>query len=206
MKKSVKKANSKNVEIVMLLDRSGSMALIQSDMEGAINTYVKDQQKSNPKAKFTFAQFDTEYELLHDGVDIKSIKHLELHPRGNTALLDAIGKTINVTSQRSKNMVLFVIVTDGQENSSHEFSRSQIFDMIKVQKDNGWDFVFLGANQDAIQAGEGIGISAGKCLTYKASKKGTRAMGQSLCCYTQSFSACGQSANFTQKDRDEQKE
>ncbi len=211
MKKNTKKQVAKDIELVILVDRSGSMSTIKTDMDGAINTYIQDQQKNFPKTKLTLAQFDTDYEIIHSGIDIKKAGKFDLNPRGCTALLDAIGRTINETSKRIEKsktdpQLLFVIVTDGQENSSSEFTKQQINTLISQFKAKAWDFVFLGANQDAIQEGGNLGIDAGKCLTYKASAKGTGAMGQSLCCYTSSMRAtCDtQSVGFTQKDRQDQ--
>lgn len=203
-----KKPNKDNIELVVLLDRSGSMEKIKSDMENGLNNYIKKQKEDFPKTKFTFVQFDTEYEILLNAVDIKSVKRLKLEPRGCTALLDAIGQTINTVKSRindlkTKPQLLFVVVTDGLENSSHEFNKKQVLDMIKAQQDQKWDFVFLGANQDAIAEGGSIGINVGSTLTYAPTKKGVRNAFSSLCCYTQSYGATGQ-ANFTDQDRKEQ--
>ena len=211
MAKKTKKQVAKDIELVMLMDRSGSMSAIQHDMEGAINTYIADQKKNFPNTKLTFAQFDVDYEILYFGVKITDVSDIKLKPRGCTALLDAIGRTINeakarIEKEKTDPQLLFVIVTDGEENSSTEFTKDVIFKMISDQKANAWDFVFLGANQDAIQQGGNIGISAGKCLTYKTSSKGIGATGQSLCCYTQGMRASfnADSVSFTNKDRQDQ--
>jgi predicted metal-dependent peptidase len=210
-KKSKNTETKKDIELVIVMDRSGSMCAIQSDMEGAINTYIKDQQKNFPHTKLTFVQFDTEYEVLHKAVKITKVVDITLKPRGCTALFDAIGRTINETHTRLKEgktlpQLLFVIVTDGMENSSTEFKRDTILKMIEGQKKNNWDFIFLGANQDAIQEGSSIGIDAGKCLEYKTSGGAIRGMSSSLCCYTSSMRASSDTSKvgFTQKDRQDQ--
>ena len=156
-------------DITMVVDRSGSMASIKSDAEGGINTFV-DQQKQEPgEALLTLVQFDTLYEFVHSGTPIKQVPPYQLQPRGSTALLDAVGRAINETGNRLAAMdetqrpglVVFVIVTDGQENSSREFNRAQIRQMIEHQQTAfRWQFTFLAANQDAFAEGASLGIAA----------------------------------------------
>jgi len=156
--------------IVMILDRSGSMATHKSDTIGGFNEFLEDQKKLSGDAVLTLVQFDDEYEVLHNFINIRDIKPLDDHsfkPRGSTALLDSMGKTINDVGKTLADMqeherpdrVIVVTVTDGHENASKNFTRESIFDMIKHQKDiYNWHFVFIGANQDAIATGTSLGI------------------------------------------------
>ncbi len=151
------------VEIVVILDRSGSMENIKDDMVGGLKQFVADQQQVKGKANFTLIQFDTEYEIIYEGVDIQDVNEIALVPRGWTALLDAIGKTIENTTERitrtPDRKVIFVIITDGLENSSQAFSKSEIIESIEhARGKHNWEFIYLGANQDAIQEGSSLGF------------------------------------------------
>jgi len=155
-------------DITMVIDRSGSMSSIRIDAEGGINTFI-DSQKSEPgEALLTLVQFDTEYEFVHKGLPIGSVPPFKLVPRGSTALMDAVGRAINETGVRLSAMeesqrpglVVFVIVTDGAENSSKEFTRDKIRQMIEHQQSvYNWQFTFLAANQDAFAEAASMGIA-----------------------------------------------
>ena len=168
------------VEIVFLLDRSGSMGGLETDTIGGYNSFIKS--KKDLDAKLTTVLFDDRIELLHDRVNINEVKKLtrkDYYVRGSTALMDAIGYTINKISKESKDKkVIFVITTDGLENSSREYSRSKIKKMIKERKD--WEFLYLGANIDSYDEADSIGISKNRVSNYKASKTGTKKMFQVL--------------------------
>lgn len=158
-------------EIICLLDRSGSMNSIITDAIGGFNKFLKDQKEVLGEAKLTLALFDDEYEIIHNGINIQSVPELNsltYVPRGWTALYDAVGKTINTVGERLAKLseeerpskVIFVILTDGHENSSKEFTGQKIKEMIKHQKEKySWMFVFLGANLDANKTASGMGIS-----------------------------------------------
>lgn len=155
-------------DITMVIDRSGSMQSIQSDAEGGINSFIEQQQQEPGEANVTLVQFDTDYEFVHSGVPIRQIPAFKLVPRGSTALLDAVGRAVNETGARLAAMdesqrpglVVFVIVTDGEENSSREFTRDQIRTMVEHQQSAyKWQFTFLAANQDAFAAGGSMGIA-----------------------------------------------
>lgn len=171
--------NTNLTDLTVIMDRSGSMAFCQADAEGGLNTFIKKQAEEEGLCEFTLVQFDTEYEVVHNAVDIKMINKVALHPRGGTALLDAVGKAINSTGERLRNMneherpglVVFVIVTDGHENSSTEFTKPQIKEMIEHQQEKyKWQFVFLGANQDAFAEGGAMGIAAQTIANYSTRK------------------------------------
>ena len=166
-------------DITMVIDRSGSMESIRTDAEGGINTFI-DSQKTEPgEALLTLVQFDTDYEFVHKGAAICSVPKFKLVPRGSTALLDAVGRAINETGARLAAMeesqrpglVVFVIVTDGAENSSKEFTREKIREMIEHQQSvYKWQFTFLAANQDAFAEGASLGIAQAGTAGYAIDK------------------------------------
>lgn len=166
-------------DITLVIDRSGSMEAIREDAEGGVNAFVREQAQQTGEALLTLVQFDTEYEFVHQGVPVKSAPAYKLVPRGRTALLDAVGRAINETGDRLAKMaepdrpglVIFVIVTDGEENSSQEFSKAQIKEMIERQQTQyRWQFTFLGANQDAFAEAGGMGIDAAGAANYSTEK------------------------------------
>lgn len=175
-------------EIVFILDRSGSMKHLTSDTIGGFNSFIDEQKKVDGEALLTTILFDDEYEILHNGVNLKVVKPLttnEYSVRGFTALLDAIGKTINEVGDRlSKtkeeerpSKVIFIITTDGEENSSKEFKQEQVKSMIENQTNNyNWQFIFLGANIDAVATAQRYGINANLAHTYTANSVGTQSL------------------------------
>ncbi|MEQ9716512.1 MAG: vWA domain-containing protein, partial [Candidatus Asgardarchaeum sp.] len=143
-------------KLVFIVDRSGSMSTIASDMSGAIKEVLKDQKETHKgEMLVTFVRFDSQYEEVFSDTPIADVSEIELKPRGSTALLDAIGRTINAVSEKfdaaeedeRPERVLFVIVTDGEENSSREFTKDKVFELIEEKKTkNRWGFTFIGAN------------------------------------------------------------
>src|SRR4051812_13792867 len=134
--------NADLTDLTLVIDRSGSMESIREDAQGGVNAFIREQAGQPGNAVLTLVQFDTEYEFVHQSVPISSVPAFELEPRGSTALLDAVGRAINETGARltrlpaadRPGLVIFVIVTDGQENSSHEFTKTQIKDKIMHQQ------------------------------------------------------------------------
>lgn len=173
-------------ELVFILDRSGSMAGLEDDTIGGYNSVLQRQKNEVGEALITTVLFDNQVEILHDRVNIKEITTIsdkDYFVRGSTALLDAVGKTINriarIEQQSSEDLiadkVMIVIITDGMENSSSEFSFEKLRAMIQHEKEkHGWEFVFLGANIDAVSAASDIGISKDRAANYNPDKKGTR--------------------------------
>ena len=168
-------------DITIIMDRSGSMASCQQEAENGVNHFVEDQKKQPGTATFSLVQFDTEIQRVYDAAAIASVGTIKLEPRGMTALLDAVGKTINETGERLSKMneedrpglVVVCIVTDGEENSSHEFKREQIKQMIEHQQtDFKWQFTFLGANQDAFAEAGAMGINAAGIANYNVAVSG----------------------------------
>jgi len=172
-------------ELVFILDRSGSMSGLESDTIGGYNAMLEKQKKEPGEAVITTVLFDDRYELLHDRINLKGIAPItekEYFVRGSTALLDAVGRTINkignaqkyTTEDERAEHVLFVITTDGMENASREFSDEKVRKMIEHQKNKyGWEFIFLGANIDAVATAERFGIGEDRATNYNADSEGT---------------------------------
>lgn len=172
-------------ELVFILDKSGSMAGLESDTIGGYNAMLKKQQEQPGEAIVTTVLFDDKYELLHDRINIKGINPItekEYFVEGCTALLDAIGKTIkkidnaqrHTSEEEQAEKVMFVITTDGMENASKEYSYNKIKAMVKQQKKKyGWEFIFLGANMDAVETAGRFGIDADRAANYNADSQGT---------------------------------
>ncbi len=172
-------------ELVFILDKSGSMSGLEKDTIGGFNSMLEKQKALEGKCNITTVLFDNNYELLHDRIDIRGIKPIterEYRVGGSTALLDAIGRTIHKISGVQKNTaedyrankVMFVIITDGEENSSREYSAEKVKKMIELEKSKyGWEFIFLGANIDAVETAESFGISADRAVDYVADSEGT---------------------------------
>jgi hypothetical protein len=173
-------------EIVAILDRSGSMSVLRKDTIGGFNTFLAEQKKNSGKAKLTLVQFDDLYQIDYDGADIQSVNDLTeetYQPRGSTALLDAVGKTIITVGERLANtkeeerpaQVIFLVITDGQENSSKEYRiASAIAEMVKHQTEKyNWTFTFLGGGDAAFSQGATMGFMSNNTYNYSANHGGT---------------------------------
>ncbi|MGI6451490.1 MAG: vWA domain-containing protein [Desulfitobacteriia bacterium] len=172
-------------ELVFILDRSGSMSGLERDTIGGYNSLLEKQKKENGECILTTVLFDDQYELLHDRIDLRGIKPLtekEYFVRGTTALLDAVGRTIDKIENAQKHTVeeeqaekvMFVITTDGMENSSREYDYAKVRQMIEKQKEQaGWEFIFLGANIDAVATAARFGIAPDRAANYHADSVGT---------------------------------
>jgi uncharacterized protein YegL len=169
-------------EIVMVLDRSGSMRGIDKATVEGFNKFLDEQKNAEGEAFVTLVQFDDRYEMNYQSVPVKNVDNLVLNetfiPRGSTALLDAIGKTIE--DLKTDRDVIFVIITDGEENASRTYKREAIMKMIETQTNEGWKFLFLAANQDAIQAGGSIGIKGSNSINYSSNDISTANVFQSV--------------------------
>jgi uncharacterized protein YegL len=171
-------------ELVFILDRSGSMSGLEDDTIGGFNGMIAKQKTEPGEAVITTVLFDDQYELLHDRVGLKGVEPItgdDYFVRGTTALLDAIGRSVDKirnaqkkTSEDEKaEKVMFVITTDGQENASREYGYDKIKGMIEKQKELGWEFLFIGANIDAVETAMKFGISADCAANYHADSYGT---------------------------------
>lgn len=184
-------------EIVFLLDRSGSMSGLEKDTIGGFNAMIEKQKKEEGEALISTILFDHEMKVLHDRVkvqDVKPINENDYQVRGCTALLDAMGGAIHHIGNVHKyarnedvpEHTIFVITTDGMENASSYYSSSKVRTMVERQKEKyGWEFLFLGANMDAIAAAKDFGIEEDKAVEYRSDDIGTRlnyaVMSEAIC-------------------------
>jgi hypothetical protein len=173
-------------EIAYVLDRSGSMQSLVTDAIGGFNAFLDAQKKVPGRANFTLALFDHEYQLVHSGVDIQQVPDLDEQtyvPRGTTALLDAVGRTIDDLGARlartpedqRPGKVIVAIFTDGLENASRVYTTERLSESIKHQQEKyNWEFLFLAANQDAIASAAKIAIPASQAMNFAATPAGVR--------------------------------
>ncbi|NLV35723.1 MAG: VWA domain-containing protein [Clostridiaceae bacterium] len=171
-------------ELVFILDKSGSMGGLENDTIGGYNSMLDKQKAVKGDCFITTVLFDNNYELLHDRIDIKAVSPItdkEYCVGGSTALIDAIGRTIHKIDNAQKHTaadyraekVMFVIITDGEENSSREYSAEKVKKMIERQRaEFQWEFIFLAANIDAVETARRYGISANRAQNYHSDKEG----------------------------------
>ena len=172
-------------EIVFILDRSGSMSGLEADTIGGFNSMIEEQKKAEGDALISTILFDNVSEVLHDRVDVQNMKPMteqDYKVRGCTALLDAIGGAIHHIGNIHKyareedvpEHTMFVITTDGMENASHYYSSEKVKHMIEHEKNKyGWEFLFLGANIDAVETAGHFGIDADRAVNYRCDSAGT---------------------------------
>ena len=180
--------NQQLTELIFILDRSGSMYGLEHETISGYNSMLERQKNEPGEAKVTTVLFDNLYEIIHDAVDIKSVEPMttkEYFARGSTALMDAIGNTINRVGRRLADtpeherpgQVVVVITTDGYENTIREFNRNHIKQMIEHQADvYNWKFMFLGANIDAATEAQSLGIDSDWTAQYAATEIGTKSV------------------------------
>lgn len=192
---SFTKPDTKNTEIIVITDRSGSMGSLVNDVIGGYNSFLEEQKKVEGEARVTFVQFDNEYEMLYEGKPLSEAPALTKEtyvPRGSTALLDAIGRTLTTQGARIgkenwANLKVVVIMTDGEENASKEFSIEKIRELSSQFENHGYRFVYIGANQDSFKAASNLGLKHVMATNFVADSKGTREaygiMGSTLSSY-----------------------
>jgi uncharacterized protein YegL len=204
-------------DITLLLDRSGSMAGTKADTIGGVNTFIEDQKKEEGEAKFTLVQFATtaRTDYTKDIKDVELLNQDTYQPTGaSTAYLDALGKTINETGERLSALpdderpekVVVVVMTDGFENASREFRRGTIKEMIKHQEEKyNWQFVFMGANMDAVAEGSTFGVKSANAFTFVQDSAGLKSAYGALSSNLRSYRK-GEVENmsFTPEQREEQ--
>ena len=171
-------------ELVFILDKSGSMSGLEADTIGGYNSMLSKQQAEEGECRITTLLFNNSFHLLHDRIDLKAVGPItenEYRVGGSTALLDAIGLTVDKIGNAQKNTaedyraekVLVVIITDGEENSSREYSSDKVKMMIERQKNRfGWEFIFLGANIDSVETAGRFGIGRNRAVDYVPDKQG----------------------------------
>jgi len=167
--------------IAALLDRSGSMQTIADDTRGGFDAYIATEHAQPGTTLVTLAQFDDHYEVVYQNRDAGSVPPLALEPRGCTALLDSIGRFVTevgsdlaqLPADERPGDITVLVMTDGYENASREWTVEAVRALISQQEtDYAWDFVFLGANMDAVDVGTNLGFAPGKSLTWDASEDG----------------------------------
>ena len=174
--------NDRSILINFVLDKSGSMSSVRDATISGFNEFKNDQAIEEGKAYFTLTLFDTEFDTVAKAVPVSEVPDLDYatyRPGGCTALYDAIGYTLRITDDfvavRKPDQVLFVVMTDGQENSSCEFGHRQIFEMIRDrQKLADYEFIYLGANQDSYATSQDIGLRVGHSVDYASTPEGSK--------------------------------
>lgn len=207
--------NQTPVHISVVLDRSGSMASIADDVVGGFNTFLGEQRKQEGGGRVTLVQFDGQdpFEVLIDGEDLDTVGDLDparYIPRGNTPLYDAVGRMIakvdaeilgRADAAKPIEDQIVVIVTDGYENSSREFSGKMLFDLIETRKGRAWAFVFLGADESTFEEGEAMGVSSANTARWEATGVGTAAMFSQVSQATSSYRAMDPADRRTTSER-----
>jgi uncharacterized protein YegL len=160
--------NPNATEIVVVLDRSGSMASVKSDMEGGFNTFIEAQKKLPGECNVSLFQFDTEHDVVYTGLPLANVPPLVLTPRGGTALYDAVALAVKTTGERFAGMpeisrpgrVIVMVITDGHENASLKHTAQQVSAMVKHQHEKySWQFAYLGVDENVFAHAQDIGIS-----------------------------------------------
>jgi len=189
-------------EVVFILDRSGSMSGLEGDTIGGFNSMIEKQKKEEGEAIISTVLFDDKTEVLYDRIPVNRVEPMndrQYFVRGCTALLDALGGAIHHIGNVHKyardedrpEKTLFIITTDGMENASQKYSYEKVKKMVERQKKKyGWEFLFLGANIDAIEVAGKFGIAANRALNYKCDKKGTRLNYEVICNTVSAYRAC----------------
>lgn len=165
-------AENENLDLIFLMDRSGSMSGSEKDTIGGFNSFIEREKTKSGNVRVTTVLFDDNYEILYTRKNINDVEKLtenEYWVRGTTALLDAIGKTINTLDKEIDNKVLFVIMTDGMENASREFSKNQIKELIE---NHTWEFIYIGADIDSYTEAGHIGIRQSRVANYEKTSEG----------------------------------
>ena len=180
------KTSAEPVQIICILDRSGSMYSLEKDVIGGYNAFLKKQRQESGKAEVTTVLFDDQYEKVADAVDLQAVNDItaaEYFARGNTALMDAIGRTIRETLAKMENdgvcpakrRVLVLIMTDGLENASKEYNKAAVKSLIEATtKEYAWTYEFIGANIDSAAEAKSIGIDASHSMNYDADSEGVQ--------------------------------
>lgn len=199
---------NKITEIICIVDKSGSMHSIKGDAIGGLNSFLDEQRKVEGRANITIALFSDDYELLADGVDLNDFAGLDndnYKPSGLTALLDAIGKTITNVKDRQELIpvdkdYIVAILTDGHENASVEYNRSAVMNLINEKTESGWQFIYLGANQDAIGEATSLGIKGMYAGNFVAKGDGASTAVLNASAMVTSYRSAGEMMSYVEAD------
>lgn len=169
-----------NVEIVFATDTSGSMSSIASTVSESFARFIKAQREIPGRVRVTQVLFNTQVKVAYEGLPIERVPALKLDPHGGTALYDAVGKIVDdqfdrIVRQDWADLVIVVIITDGQERDSKVWTKQNLSDRIWARESGGWKFVFLAADQDAFAEGRQFGMSQNSSMNYQKTKDGTTA-------------------------------
>ena len=191
------------IELVLVLDKSGSMQGLESDTIGGFNSMIKKQKALDVPVRVTAVLFNDKTDVLYESRSIHSVHALtekEYEVGGTTALLDAVGSTILNVDQKGDikkgTKVIFVIITDGMENASREFTKTKVKQMISDKQEKyGWDFIYLGANIDAAEEAGAIGVKKANAVTYRNTESGVRANYDAVSAYVKEAAEMGSVAS-----------
>ena len=215
MKKTAEKTLNNVTELVFILDRSGSMSPLRDDTIGGFNTMLEQQKESGTPVLVSTVMFSETSSVIHDRVPIENVKQLtrdDYAPMGCTALLDAVGDAVKHIANIHKyarredipQKTMFVITTDGMENASVKFSHKEVKRLIEKQKEGaGWEFLFIGANIDSVEAAQSIGIDARRAVNYTASTEGTKKLFRGVGRAVKEARMCGSCADISDEWREE---
>ena len=198
-------------DITLVVDRSGSMGSIKNDMEGGFKDFLKSQKTLGLETYLTHYEFDTEYNKVIDNKNINDVNAITINPRGGTALIDAVCRSIVETGERLDKLhesekpetVIFIVVTDGEENSSREYKIEKLKELVELQQSKyNWRFIFLGANIDGFQTGQSYGFVGGSSMTFGTTTDSINATFTSASNMVRSYSL-GEDYAFSDKERKE---
>ena len=200
MKKNIERNNI--TELVFIIDRSGSMSGLESDTIGGFNSLIRKQKKEDGKCYVSTVLFSDRSEVIHDMKDISDVREMterDYSTYGCTALIDAIGGAIKHISDVHRYIrpedvpehTMFVITTDGMENASHKYSSKKVKKMIKSKEEDGWEFLFIGANIDSVETASHFGIRKDRSVNYHADRKGTAVLYEAVCRQVSNLRSCG---------------
>ena len=178
----------KKLDIVFILDKSGSMGGQEENTIGSFNEYLEKEKKNNYKTYITTVLFSDNYSILHDRIEVSKVRKItekDYYVGGCTALYDALGNTIQSIKEQNTDKVLFIIITDGYENASKEYKKDDIKRLIK--KNSNYEFIYIGADIDSYAAGNNIGINSNNIANFKKDKKGTTKLFEAVQCFEESM-------------------
>ena len=180
-------------EVVFILDKSGSMSGLEKDVVGGFNSMLEKQKKLDGECLVSTVLFDNESRVVYDREDIREIRKMELEdyePSGCTALIDALGDSIRyirkvhkvIREEDRPEHTLFIITTDGQENASHRYSSNEVKKMVEQQQENGWEFIYLASNIDAVESSKAFGFRRKNVVDYMPDSAGNGMVFETACC------------------------